>query len=87
MIEEGINDLMNLPPSVIQKALIDRNYHPGIVRTLNHNYCVYLLRECQGYPRGPQKKATSFTTLRSLKQRKTKAPIFTSKVETEDPEE
>jgi hypothetical protein len=87
-IEEGINDLMNLSPAVIQKALIERNYHPGIVRTLDHHYCVHLLRECQGQGRGPQKKAGPFTTLRSLKQRKSKAPIFASKPETtEDPED
>jgi hypothetical protein len=77
-IDEGINDLMNLDPSVIQNALIERGYHPGITRALDHNYCVFLLRECQTPARSAQKKAKPFTSLRSARQRKTKGPLFAS---------
>jgi hypothetical protein len=79
--EEGINDLMNLDRVVIQNALIERGYHPAIIRRLDHNYCVFLLRESQDYARGPQKKGNEFTTLRSAKQRKTKNPFFQSRAE------
>jgi hypothetical protein len=80
-IEEGINDLMSLEPSVIQNALIERGYHPGIVRALDHNYCVFILRECQDNIRGAQKKGNSFTSLRSARQRRQRAPLFTSRAE------
>jgi hypothetical protein len=86
-IEEGINDLMNLKPAVIQDALIERGYHPGIIRTLDHNYCVFLLRESEGHTRGPQRKGKAFTTLRSSKCRRTKNPLFTSRNEGTTPED
>jgi hypothetical protein len=84
-IDEGINDLMNLHPSVIQNALIERGYHPGIIRTLDHNYCVFLLRECQDPARTPQKKGSKFTSLRSSRQRKAKAPLFSSRADVTPP--
>jgi hypothetical protein len=81
VIEEGINDLMNLPESVIQNELIKRNFHPGIVRTLDFRYCVYLLRECQGQMRPQQKRVSGITSMRSSKLRTTKSPIFGSKAD------
>jgi hypothetical protein len=84
VIEEGINDLMNLPESVIQNELIKRNFHPGVVRTLDFRCCVHLLRECQGESRVPQRRVNGITSLRSSKRRTTRNPIFGSKADFAD---
>jgi hypothetical protein len=77
LIPEGVNDLMTLPRDVIEGELVRRGYHPGVLKKLNFNYCVHLLRETQGKGQADQKVAKNFTTWRASRLKKPKVPIFT----------